>query len=47
MLLLTVLQPVLVLTLRGGLPALAALHPMNALASFALAASVARSTAKR
>jgi hypothetical protein len=46
-LVLTVLQPVLVLMLRGRVPALAALHPLNALVIFALAASVARSTLKR
>ncbi|MGH7713688.1 MAG: DUF6220 domain-containing protein [Gemmatimonadaceae bacterium] len=40
----TVLQPVLVLTLRGRAPALAALHPLNALVIFALAATVARNT---
>lgn len=45
-LVLTVLQPMLVLTLRGRAPALAALHPVNALVIFALAAVVARSTAK-
>ena len=44
-LLLTILQPVLVLALRGA-PLLAALHPLNALAIFALAATVARSTVK-
>jgi energy-coupling factor transporter transmembrane protein EcfT len=44
---LTILQPVLVLMVRGSAPALAALHPLNALVIFALAASVARSTALR
>ena len=44
---LTVLQPVLVLTLRGNAPALAALHPLNALVIFAMAAGVAQRTVKR
>ena len=44
---LTILQPVLVLTLRGSAPAIAALHPLNALAIFVLAVGVARSTAAR
>ncbi len=43
-LVLTVLQPVLVLALRGRAPALAALHPLNALVIFALATVVMRST---
>jgi len=45
-LVLTLLQPVLVLVLRGRAPALAALHPLNALVIFALASVVARTTAK-
>ncbi len=44
---LTALQPALVLTLRGRAPALAALHPLNALVIFALAATVARTTARQ
>jgi hypothetical protein len=44
---LTILQPVLVVTLRGRAPALAALHPLNALVIFALAALVARATEQR
>ncbi len=43
---LTILQPILILQLRASLPALAALHPFNALLIFALAASIARSTRK-
>lgn len=43
---LTLLQPVLVLVLRGRAPVLAALHPVNALVIFALASLVARTTAK-
>jgi hypothetical protein len=43
---LTLLQPVLVLVLRGRAPALTALHPVNALVILALASIVARTTAK-
>jgi hypothetical protein len=42
----TALQPVLALGLRGRAPALAALHPLNALLIVALAAWIARSTQK-
>jgi len=43
-LLLTILQPVLAL-IRTPVPALAALHPVNALIIFAIAAKIASSTA--
>ncbi len=42
--LLTVLQPVLALSLRASAPALAALHALNALVIFSLAAIVAQRT---
>jgi hypothetical protein len=41
---LAVLQPVLVLVLRSTTPALAALHPMNALLMLTLALLISRST---
>lgn len=46
-LVLTLLQPVLVLQLRGSAPVLAALHPVNALLIFTLAAWISRSTKPR
>jgi Family of unknown function (DUF6220) len=42
---LTILQPVLALALRAPAPALSALHTLNALVIFAVAAAVARHTA--